>query len=80
MDFKHLTELWDKTSFAQDSETPKWDGLEAPDEDGYTFIPQGSHLGNTLIALDDNYEESGADCLFIQGLIAAFRRKILDLT
>lgn len=29
------------------------------------YVPQGAHLGETLISLDDTYENSQADCDFI---------------
>lgn len=33
------------------------------------YVIQGSHFANTLICLDDTYENSGTDCLLIQKLI-----------
>ncbi len=42
-----------------------WSGRKVDSQDGYVYIPQGSHLGNTLICLGDTYENSAKDCDFI---------------
>lgn len=41
-------------------------------DDGHVYIPQGSHLGETLIALDNSYEHSAEDCDFIAAIHNAF--------
>jgi hypothetical protein len=44
-----------------------WEGRKV--DDGYTFIPQGSYLGHTLIVLSDVYENSGVDCDLVAAAI-----------
>jgi len=41
-----------------------WDGMRVA-SDGHVYVPECSHLGETLISLDDTYENSGNDCAFI---------------
>jgi hypothetical protein len=75
---KDLDKLFRATTFAKADELPIWDGIDfddpiseedAPPLGKYVHVPQGSHLGETLITLDDDYEGSGEDCLFIQSLL-----------
>ena len=57
-----------------------WEGISIDkDEDGYVYVPQGSHLGDTLISLDDTYEESGEDCLYVSDVINAIPELIAEI-
>ena len=55
-----------------------WSGRKVDDE-GYVYIPQGSHLAGTLIVLDDNYEECDKDCEFIAHARTDVERLVADL-
>jgi hypothetical protein len=52
----------------------EWDNKKGPDdwerEHGMIlpYVPQCSHLGHTLIALDDTYENSREDCALLEEL------------
>lgn len=49
------------------------DSSRDPDEPNeLPYVPQGSTLGDTLIMLDDTYENSRADCAIIAALRNAF--------
>jgi hypothetical protein len=43
----------------------QWTWTGRTDDGEYVYVPQGSYLDNTLIALEDTYENSGNDCDFI---------------
>lgn len=51
---------------AATADMSSWSDAHAP-EDGETvgYVPQGSHLGETLISLADTYENSREDCAFL---------------
>lgn len=40
---------------------------------------QGSHLGETLIALDDTYENSDEDCEYIEAACAALPELVAEI-
>lgn len=64
--------LYWKTSFT----TPQtWQGLKVHQDpfETHVHVPQCSHLGDTLISLDDTYEDSGWDCFFIQELLRLYQ-------
>lgn len=54
-----------------------WDDARRDREDGTLYVPQGSHLGETLIALDDTYENSRVDCELVDAALNALPR-LLD--
>lgn len=76
---------------AAEKATPRpweWDGLNrdrVDPENTFIWVPQGSHLGDTLITLDDTYEGSGEDCDYIALVanhtpdIIAFTRRLLEV-
>lgn len=74
---EELLALYDKTS----EHIWEWENLEieTDDEGTHIYVPQGSHLGDTLIALDDTYETSGEDCLYIQEACKAAPRLIKEI-
>lgn len=68
--YNDLLMLFRKTSFV---DPPKWEDIHSCDDDDWCpYVPQGSHLGDTLIVMDDTYEGSGHDAYFIQELIRLF--------
>lgn len=64
---EEISKLFKKSTFSDNSDF-EWNGLEIDEED-YVYVPQGSHLGGTLICFDDNYEDSGHDALLITELL-----------
>lgn len=46
----------------------EWDDTRPDDSGLLPYVPQGSHLGNTLICLDDTYENSREDCALVEAL------------
>jgi hypothetical protein len=46
----------------------KWERSKRDPE----YIPQGSFLGETMIALTDTYEGSDRDCTFVERAVNAF--------
>lgn len=64
------------TTFVEDDDLVWNDMKIEPHEDQEAFplgvhiyVPQCSYLGESLISLNDTYEQSGEDCLFIQELL-----------
>ena len=59
----------------------KWDNLKQINvKDGsYIYVPQGSFLGNTLINLNDNYGNSGFDCLLIEDALKYLEPLLLEV-
>ena len=53
----------------------RWEGTSKGENGGPPYVPQGSHLGSTLISLDDTYENAPYDCAFI----ASSRTNVLKL-
>ena len=77
MDIEKLKKLFEKTTFSEEMNLPRtfdWEELEI--ENDYVYVPQGSHLGQTLIVFDDNYEGSGNDALFISELLKEFVKEV----
>ena len=73
---KKLKELWDRTTL-KTTKNCEWEDLSI-DTGGWIYVPQGSKFGDTLIMLDDDYENSGDDCLFISELIKEFKKEVED--
>lgn len=73
MDKEKLIELFKKTTFHKDKKFD-WEGLKIDSD--LIYVPQGSHLGETLIMFDDNYEGSGEDALFISEVLKAFEKDV----
>lgn len=64
---ERLARLFNETSFATDGEF-KWSSMHI-DNDLHIFVPQCSTLGETLICMNDTYEQHGVDALLIQELL-----------
>lgn len=74
MNVEELKTLWDKTTL-KTGKNYDWDCLIV-EPDGHVCVPTGSHLGETLILLFQDYEGAGCDCLFISELIKLFVKEI----
>lgn len=65
----------------------EWDGKREPAKfdgepdpfNGCPYVPQGSHLGETLICLDDTYENSAQDCAAIEWLVKYGAKLVKEL-
>lgn len=86
---EELRGLWEHTSFYDDAPST-WDEIHAERRDPeelreeggwpeHIYVGECSHLGNTLIALGDSYEQSGEDCFFLQELLRLYAEGRLEL-
>lgn len=58
----------------------EWDGAQYVGHgETLPYVPQGSHLGQTLISLDDTYENSRADCALVAALLNAAPALLAEL-
>ncbi|MEK6881672.1 MAG: hypothetical protein AABY22_18780 [Nanoarchaeota archaeon] len=73
MDIEKLKKLYENSTFSE-NDNFDWEDLEVKED--YVYVPQGSHLGETLIVFDDNYEGSGEDALFISELLKEFIKEV----
>lgn len=77
IDLERLKELDTKATKGPWCWNPKKNYDSYPGE--FPSIPQGSHLGETLISLDDTYEQSKEDCALVEELRNALPSIIAEL-
>ena len=78
MDIEKLKKLFEDSTFSKDMKFD-WEGFQdriLKGGDRFIYVPQGSHLGDTLIVFEDAYEGSGEDALFISELLKEFIKEI----
>ena len=70
-----IDDLYKRTTFSKEDSPPRWSKIIHEFQDGelWIYVRQGACFGNTMITLDDSYENSGDDCFFIQELVKLYR-------